>query len=150
MPCIDSFGVPTGATLGIYSMVWYWEFWLEQGLVRGPVSSAKLLSCGLLDMCRSGCLGSSTTATELQATNVPETTTATTQTTTAPQSTISTALEAATETSTTTVPVTEAPSPTVAAEVWCRFEIYYFDFEVITCMINTIGCISRRKYEMVQ
>ncbi|KAL3661910.1 hypothetical protein V7S43_013203 [Phytophthora oleae] len=95
-------------------------------------------------MCRSGCHGSSATATELQATNVPETTTATTQATTAPQSTISTALEAATETSTTTVPVTEAPSPTVAPEVWCRFEIYYFDFEVITCMINTIGCIFRR------
>ncbi|KAG6598089.1 WRKY transcription factor 19 [Phytophthora cinnamomi] len=28
-PCIGSFVVPTGTTAGIYSMVWYWTFWLD-------------------------------------------------------------------------------------------------------------------------
>ncbi|EGZ20794.1 hypothetical protein PHYSODRAFT_490191 [Phytophthora sojae] len=28
-PCIGSFVVPTGTAAGIYSMVWYWTFWLD-------------------------------------------------------------------------------------------------------------------------
>ncbi|ETM02702.1 hypothetical protein L917_00863 [Phytophthora nicotianae] len=28
-PCIGSFAVPTGTAPGIYSMVWYWMFWLD-------------------------------------------------------------------------------------------------------------------------
>ncbi|KAK1928297.1 hypothetical protein P3T76_016236 [Phytophthora citrophthora] len=30
-PCIGSFVVPTGTAPGIYSMVWYWTFWLDNG-----------------------------------------------------------------------------------------------------------------------
>lgn len=47
-PCIGKFVVPTGTAAGIYSMVWYWTFWL--GFVRGSVSSSRVLWGGVLDV----------------------------------------------------------------------------------------------------
>ncbi|KAK1941716.1 hypothetical protein P3T76_006780 [Phytophthora citrophthora] len=114
-PCIGSFVVPTGTAPGIYSMVWYWTFWLDneasyvdQSQARGYFGAA-YSTCFEVEVTSGS--GSSATTTVSPITNAPGATTATPQTTTAdPQP----APEATTAIALTAIPVTEAPLLTAA------------------------------------
>lgn len=133
-PCIGSFVVPTGTAAGIYSMVWYWTFWLDNEASYVDQSQAR----GYFGAAYSTCFevevtaGSGSSNAPESTTPAPPATTATPsyspepatwapQTTTpAPQST-SAAPEVPTATpiSTTATPLatTMSPAPTTAAPV---------------------------------
>ncbi|KAG1691454.1 hypothetical protein DVH05_026944 [Phytophthora capsici] len=77
-PCIGSFVVPTGTAPGIYSMVWYWTFWLDneasyvdQSQARGYFGAA-YSTCFQVEVTSGS--GSSVTATESPSTTAPEVT----------------------------------------------------------------------------
>ncbi|OWZ02192.1 hypothetical protein PHMEG_00026290 [Phytophthora megakarya] len=105
-PCIGSFVVPTGTAPGIYSMVWYWTFWLDDEAAYVDQSQAR----GYFGAAYSTCFevevtsgSGTTTTTDAPSTNAPEATTFTPQATTdIPQSTTET-------------PATETPTPTTSA-----------------------------------
>ncbi|CAI5740582.1 unnamed protein product [Peronospora destructor] len=66
-PCIGSFAIPKGSPPGIYKMVWYWEFWLDNpnaykdpNLARGYFGAA-YTSCFEVEVTSGGSIGNGST-----------------------------------------------------------------------------------------
>ncbi|KAK1941719.1 hypothetical protein P3T76_006783 [Phytophthora citrophthora] len=84
-PCIGSFVVPAGTAPGIYSMVWFWTFWLDneasyvdQSQARGYFGAA-YSTCFEVEVTSSGNVASasSTTTTSTSSTNITRSTSTT-------------------------------------------------------------------------
>ncbi|OWZ19624.1 hypothetical protein PHMEG_0006094 [Phytophthora megakarya] len=76
-PCIGSFVVPTGTAPGIYSMVWYWTFWLDdeaayvdQSQARGYFGAA-YSTCFEVEVTSSGSVDSTSTIAVVETNSTP-------------------------------------------------------------------------------